>query len=259
MGSALDRRDRRYPVRIPGVILSRKGEVPVLTGDVSFRGAFLRTDNPPQLRQLLRVRFEMPPEFGPSPADRELSTTGMVAHVVSVGDAAGRAPGAGVEFYGLDGELRDKWERFIHLVEAHHADAHEEPAVIMPGGAVDPVQRRHPRFDRQIRVELVPVAAEQPGTNPCVATTEDISRGGMFIRTDLPFSVGAGLLVTLAHSAVTFPIECIVRRRVFGTRAGIAVEFMEMSPQTTLSLIDFLKPVGAVEATALNATSPSFV
>jgi PilZ domain-containing protein len=119
MASELDRRDRRYAFEIPGVILARKGEVAVLTGDVGFRGAFLKTASPPEVRQLIRARLVLPADFEPSAARPELVATGMVAHVVQVRDPKGRTPGAGIEFYGLDGELRRQWEHFIQFVQSH--------------------------------------------------------------------------------------------------------------------------------------------
>jgi len=66
------------------VLLRGGREVSLLTGDVSFRGLFLRTDDPPPLRQLLQVKLKLPPE------NDELVAHAMAVFVVPVG-AAGQA------------------------------------------------------------------------------------------------------------------------------------------------------------------------
>jgi PilZ domain len=236
MGSALDRRDRRYAVHMHGVIVTRKGEVPVLTGDVSFRGAFLQTASPPQLRQLVRLRLALPPELDAGGRDREIVTTGMVAHVVAAGDPGGRAPGAGIEFYGLDGELRTRWERFIKSAQARLGDR-EEPAARRADSETHAGRGRH------LDAELVQAGVEAEGAGPSsVSRGQNILRGRMFVRTDVPQSVGAGLVVNLVDpmSRERFPVDCVVRRRVFGSDAGVEVEILEMTPATRSALAEFL-------------------
>jgi PilZ domain len=238
MGSALDRRDRRYTFHLSGVILARKGEVLVQTGDVSFRGAFLETDTPPQMRQLVRVRLAMPLDFEPEGAERALVATGMVAHVVKPGDPRGRRAGAGIEFYGLDGELRSRWERLIQFIQ-HRASS--VPAA--HGRGADPAQPP-PRVGTQLDVHLMPSAEAVATGDSTAVCAQDISEGQMFIRTNVPLSVGAGLVVNLIDptSLVGFPIDCVVRRREFGSKAGVLVEFLEMPLATWLALVEFLKP-----------------
>jgi len=247
MGSALDRRDRRYDFHTPGVILARKGEIPVVTGDVSFRGAFLQTETPPQLRQLVRVRLAFPEGFEPS-AGHELVATGMVAHVVQTGDARGRSPGAGIEFYGLDGELRARWERFIQFVQTAHDAKPEAKGPRDKGPSPDKPRTKRP--GATLDVQLLPGFTVEAPSGGSASTAQDISQGRMFIRTDVPYSVGSGLVVNLIDSIsrVAFPIDCVVRRREFGSKAGLEVEFLEMALATWLALVEFLKPVAVIEA-----------
>jgi hypothetical protein len=252
MGSAIDRRDRRYSFRLPGVILARKGEIPLHTGNVSFRGAFLETETPPQMRQLIRIRLTLHEEFEPDWKDREFVATGMVAHVVSPADPKGRVAGAGIEFYGLDGALRARWERFIHFVQDRAT-----PVGATPGKAVDHAQGSPPRASTQLDVQLC--AGPEPRGESSALSTQDISQGRLFIRTDVPLSVGAGLVVNLIDptSFVGFPIDCVVRRRDFGSLAGVEVEFLEMPLATWLALVEFLKPVAPVESSRLPQDRPS--
>ena len=54
------RRDIRYAARIVARVVKKTETEELLTHEVSFRGAFLRTDAPLGLRQLLKVSFSLP-------------------------------------------------------------------------------------------------------------------------------------------------------------------------------------------------------
>ena len=86
------RRDIRYPARIVASVVRRNETLELLTNDVSYRGAFVRTDAPPALRQLLRVTFDLP-NGGP-----KVSAHSMVVRVVTRGEGgeASRVPGIGL-------------------------------------------------------------------------------------------------------------------------------------------------------------------
>ena len=76
-----------------------------MTNDVSFRGAFLRTDAPPGLRQLVRVAFSLP-------GGEEVSGHAMVVHVVQPASGDG-IPGVGVQFWGPVQEAK-AWEKYVY-------------------------------------------------------------------------------------------------------------------------------------------------
>jgi len=96
------------------------GEVPLLTGDVGYRGLFLRTDNPPPLRQLLQVKLMLPP------GNDALTVHAMAAFVVPAG-ATGCAPGVGLQLYAVSGEARQKWERLVGWVAKTYPGSLEAP------------------------------------------------------------------------------------------------------------------------------------
>jgi Tfp pilus assembly protein PilZ len=249
MGTALDRRDQRYQFRIVAVLLGRTRDTPLLTGDVSYRGVFLRTDTPPAKQQLVRMRLSLPADLGPT--GTELVVAGMVANVIEPNDPEGRAPGAGVEFYGMDGELRERWERFVRFIAQHHPGSAAEPVTVAPPGVVDAVQRRHARHAAELPVLLESGRGEpvSPDGGDEAPVTQDISKGGMFIRTTLPLSVGGGVLVKLVvvASQATFAVECVVRRRVFGSQAGVGVEFLEMTDERWRALKEFVRPFASLD------------
>jgi hypothetical protein len=241
MGTQLERRDRRHPYQLEGAILARDGNVEITTTDVSFRGAFLKTDTPPPLRQLVRVRLVLPADFG---APHEITLTAMVVNIVPPGASHGRDPGAGVELYGASGELRAQWERFIRYVD--------ELCAVTDHASAPTSRRPSPlRRDVHLSVDLEPVSKIQTVASKETRElgVQDISRGEMFVRTDAALGVGTGVVLDLVDpiSRVPFPIDCVVRRREFGTNSGVAVQFLDMDAEAWRKLLAFLKPTAVIE------------
>lgn len=106
--------DRRKEVRaritIPVQILRRSERVAVQMIDASFRGLFLRVTAAPQVRELVKLRIELP-------------TRELVVHAVVVRhtpEAGGRV-GVGLSFFALNGQDKTDWQSFI--TNALHARA----------------------------------------------------------------------------------------------------------------------------------------
>jgi len=241
MGSVLDRRDRRYSVDIPATIVTRRGDASVTTGDVSYRGAFLRTASPPGKRQLVSVRFEPGPDL--ADGGPVMTMTAMVVHVNAKGEGASRAAGFGVEFYGLDGELRRRWEQLIDRIHARQPASDQAPGCPAEG-ASEATTRRY----KEIEVALE-AAPRMPGGEPEAfdavgSAPQDIASGGMFVRTEEPVGVGEGVILRFVDPATkrTFSVESVVRRRIFGSEPGLGVEFLGMTEERWDALVGFLGP-----------------
>ncbi|MBX3228586.1 MAG: PilZ domain-containing protein [Labilithrix sp.] len=114
MDSSERRRDLRAHASPPLHIVRIGSVEKVEVLNVSYRGLFVRMDEPPQLNELLKVRVELP------------GKKVINAHVVSVRivpDAQGRA-GVGVRFFALVGEEKRAWESYItSLVSPRRAAA----------------------------------------------------------------------------------------------------------------------------------------
>jgi hypothetical protein len=214
-----NRRDARYAARIVAKVVRRGETLELLTNDVSFRGAFLRTDAPPALRQLVRVTFALP-------SGEVVGGHAMVVHVVNPGAAAGeQVPGAGLQFWGpLD--HGKTWEEFIR--ELRTRESAGAPAARVP----DKVRRASERFKLAIDVEL----------DHDTVVTRDVSETGMAIRTDSPMQVGMRCQVRLRAGKEHVTADVVVRRQI-AERAftGLGVEFVEMSDEAKRGLIAFLK------------------
>ena len=100
------RREARVDARIKVTVVRGRRMISVETTDVSFKGLFLRTDDPPPLRSLMRLRVALP--------HREIEAHAMAVHVSTTDDPMdGRATGVGVQFWGLAGPDRVAWDDFV--------------------------------------------------------------------------------------------------------------------------------------------------
>jgi Tfp pilus assembly protein PilZ len=214
VGSIEKRRDKRYRYQMPAILVRGTREVALLTGDVGYRGLFLRTDDPPPLRQLLQVKLKLPPGNG------ELTVHAMAVFVVPAGEA-GRAPGVGLQLYAVSGETRQQWDRFVHWVARSHPESLETP-VKPVAAAPDAVKRQFPRTRKELQVRAQSIRDLQ------LLVTEDVSRGGMFLRTGLDLPIGSELRLLVTHplTGPTSAVDTGVRRRVDHPpdRAGLGVE-----------------------------------
>lgn len=113
------RRDARMDVRIPVVIIRGKGTREHETLDVSFRGIFLKCEEPPALRSLVRLKVTIP--------NRTLEVHAMAVHVIPAGDD--REGGVGLQFWGLSGNDRQAWEDFVRALVAMRRDAAKKAAL----------------------------------------------------------------------------------------------------------------------------------
>ncbi|MBS2013515.1 MAG: PilZ domain-containing protein [Deltaproteobacteria bacterium] len=100
------RREVRFDVRMPVEIHRGKIVHALETSDVSFKGLFVKTSDPPPLRSLVRLRVSLP--------GRTLEAHAMVVHIVGPNDGKGETHvGAGLQFWGLSGSDRAAWDDFV--------------------------------------------------------------------------------------------------------------------------------------------------
>lgn len=100
------RREARVDACITVTVVRGRRTSALETSDVSFKGLFLRTDDPPPLRSLMRLRVALP--------RGEIEAHAMVVHVTVIDEASdGRVAGIGVQFWGLAGPDRVAWDDFV--------------------------------------------------------------------------------------------------------------------------------------------------
>jgi hypothetical protein len=212
------RRDIRYPARIMAQVVRRGERVELLTNDVSYRGAFIRTDSPPALRQLVKVTFALPD-------GSNVSAHAMVVHVVEP-NGHETVPGVGVQFWGPIGESKS-WEQFIYDLKRR------EKAGMPAARATDKVRRASERFRLQLDVEI-------GGKR---AVTRDVSETGMAIRTEMAIPEGTRLQANVHTSGgEAVSVEVIVKRRIVEQGfTGLGVEYVDTSADQKRALLDFIR------------------
>jgi uncharacterized protein (TIGR02266 family) len=226
------RYDKRYRVRVRATLRYGREAHDLLTEDVGFRGVFLRTDTPPELRQLVRIELTLPD------SGEVLTVHGMAVHRVPRDNAAGRAPGIGVQFYAVDKATNAAWVSFVHRVEKTHPEAVERAVALAPPDAPDPVRREHPRFPVALELELRTVDELR------TLYTRDVSQGGMFIVTDLVLPPGTALSIEVVHpiTRAVFMLEAEVRRVAgAGEVPGLGVSFVRVDEERHMAFIAFVR------------------
>jgi PilZ domain len=214
------RREARFPARIIAHVQRRGEHVELLTNDVSFRGAFIRTDAPPALRQLVKVAFNLPD-------GRHVECHAMVVHVVPPGgNGLERVPGVGVQFWG---PVADKkaWEQYVYDLKM------KERAGVPSSRATDKVRRSSERFKLSLDVLLDGKATK----------TRDVSETGMAIQSELPMPVGIRANMTVrAPGYDNVSVDVIVRRQIDEPGfKGLGVEFADMTHEVKTALMSLLK------------------
>lgn len=128
--------EARVDAKIRVAVVRGRRTVPLETSDVSFKGCFLRTNEPPPVRSLLRLRVSLP--------QREIEAHAMAVHVSAPKDSsvddiapptsgvtdnakdadAKERAGVGVQFWGLAGPDRVAWDDFVReLILLERAEA----------------------------------------------------------------------------------------------------------------------------------------
>ncbi len=159
----------------------------------------------------------------------------MVANVVPPG-TPNRTPGCGIQFYGVDGIVKQAWEGFIGDLQRHRDD--DAPVSLpAPESFVDPVRRQFQRYKAEVQLHVEHMDELQ------LLYSRDVSRGGMLIATDMDFEVGHELVVKVLHpeNGTTFSVDCVVRRVVRQADfKGIGVEFLRMTEGRRSDFVDFV-------------------
>ncbi len=230
-----NRRENRFPARIVARVVRRGETVELMTNDVSFRGAFLRTDAPPALRQLVRVAFVMP-------AGELVAAHAMVVHVVEP-NAGDSVPGMGLQFWGPVQESK-AWEKFVYELKVR------DKAGILTSRPTDKVRRASERFKLQLEVIV-------DGRH---LSTRDVSENGMAIRSDSSMPVGTRAHVQVhSNNHPSISLDVIVRRRIEEPSfKGLGVEFVDMSADAKRALMSLLRPSASeTDAIFINPNDPS--
>jgi len=218
--SEAQRRDKRYPYPLPVSLTWKRHTTKATAKDVSFNGLFLPTPQDIALRQLVQVQADLPwDEF-------HLVAMAMVVHVARSESTKPESEGIGLQFFALGKEEGAAWHTFVDRVRQVVAEADEEGWVAslrLPKKAHE--KRAFSRF-----AAVLEVRTDSLG-ELVTLYTRDVSKGGMFLLTELELDVGDLLQLEIVHpdTGRKFPVRSIVRRRVDQPEMrGVGVQFVEL-------------------------------
>jgi hypothetical protein len=159
------RREARADVRVPVVLYRSKLPVLIETSDVSFKGLFVCTTDPPPLRSLVRLRVPRValPRDG-ALLERDLEAHAMAVHVVTRDLARGtrdanvaRQPGVGLQFWGLAGPDRTAWDDFVRgVIQVRRAAASAARQPAPAPGTGEPPALSEPTTPSGVRFVVTP-------------------------------------------------------------------------------------------------------
>ncbi len=202
---------------------------------ISVAGIFVESANHLALGTLVQGVANLP--------DGAFQALFVVERVVMPEESAfvGGLPGMGLRFFLLNDNLKEQWETFIDQVRTGSAEIPPDPAA-KEHYADSPVRltrRDNTRRRGRIRVRV------RHGERLVDYFTENVSEGGMFIKTAQPLERGERISIFLCHpvSEREFPLEAIVRWvRGDGPEEslGMGVQILEKDEEARTSFLRFM-------------------
>jgi hypothetical protein len=219
-----------HPLDVPVRLLRGKRESDATLRDVSDRGLVIVTDEPPPLRQLVKIELSMPTDG---------SIFASHATVVRVAEEAGRHL-VGLELFGQDRRGLDAWAGLVkHAEAALAASPRSEARLPVSERAPSEERRRRPRFAARLEMRV------RTQRNIHVAYTRDLSENGLFMEggADLAIELGEPLVLNVVRpeSRASVRLSGQVRhKRAIGDGFGYGVAFDPMPPQLEQEMLAFV-------------------
>lgn len=232
-------REPRYKAEIAADLLQGdKRIVSSYTLNLSMRGAFIVTDDPPALRTLLRVRFVLPPD------DRPVLLHCMAAHVVPPGPDRPAATGAdlpagvGIQLYGVGGVDGTRWQHFVRWLRTERSSSLEHPIVFHKRRAQAAAPKNlDPAFDSKVKLRFRSIDELKK------LYETNIERGALMLPVRGELLEGTELEIVLVHPEHqrTFALRGAVRQNVKrGDFSGVSVQLAELDRERMEELHDFV-------------------
>jgi hypothetical protein len=226
----------RFRCAVP-VTLRRKGaDLNLLTSEVSFKDAFVRTTAAPPANSLVRLVFTLPPD------DAKITLSSHVTSVITADGNPDHYPGFVAKFVGLDGAAKERWEGLVQSLRGEELGAVDTTVVFAPLSYVDLFQSQGPAAGD---LWLQPTSVEELER----IVRDEIPTGNVFIPTASAVTPGANVTVQLLHPITqsVFAMEGVAKRRGPGVQEGVLVALSAMSPERLVELQEMADSVVVVE------------
>ncbi|HEY4717278.1 MAG TPA: TIGR02266 family protein [bacterium] len=197
------------------------------TEDISKGGIFIKTINPLPYETNVMVTLVLPDT-------NKIDLAGRVVYILKEDDAKvlGRSPGIGIQFVDVPTELSKKLEEFIEKMKEKETIEFEE-------------KREHERVRAEIKLTFKTIDGF------IQRYTEDISKGGIFIKTNnpLPFDARVNIIFVLPDSSqIELPgrVVYILDEEEAKTtlhNPGMGVQFMDVPAEVNKKVEAFIEEV----------------
>jgi hypothetical protein len=180
--------ERTYRCQLAVTLKKRTENVELLTSEIGFSGAFVRTTTPPPVNSLVRLLLGLPPD------DTTLDVSAHVTQIISPANAVDHYPGFAARFVALNGPVKQRWEALVQSVR----------------GALSPRTISFARPSYVMRLDLKEPSTQlclRPSTFEELATLmhEQIPSGAVFVPTSGPVVLGAKVGVQIVHPIMELP------------------------------------------------------
>ncbi len=204
----------RFRCALPVTLRKRSGALELLTSDVSFRDAFVRTDAPPPISSLVRLDFVLPPDGA------TISISAAVDAIVPASPDAAHYPGFLARLIGLDGPPKARWDALVQSLREHHPDATRTTVVFARRSYVDRFQQRG--------IPSLALRYRPASVGELAAAVESAVVGGLLsVPTAMAIVLGAPVELQLEHpiteECVSLP-GVVKRRDTQAGTVGVALE-----------------------------------
>jgi hypothetical protein len=227
----------RFRCAVPVTLRRRGTDLSLLTSEVSFRDAFVRTNDPPPMNSLVRLVFTLPPD------DAKCTLSAHVTGVVGADGDAEHYPGFVARFVGLDGAAKDRWEALVQSLRGEELGAKDTTVVFAPMSYLQLFQAQGPAAGD---LWLQPASVDELEQ----IVNEQVPTGTVFVPTTIPVTPGANVIIQLLHpvTQVVFALEGVVRRRGADIPEGWAVVgITPLTRERTLALTEMADSVVVIE------------
>lgn len=212
------RREDRHPTQLSAILHQGDGDVPCEILNACYRGLFLKTDRPLNIRGFIRFSTQLPG------TTTRITISGIVIHNSNQTKQGKKHAGAGVKLFGNSNKLLNQWSTFL---EQHFSESKPNEQ----GG------NDHHTSTRCILLHL----------NDSSALFRlyaiDIPKGRIFCPTDIALPLNRNILIQLrvaqSPKSIELPARVLRRSRTPG-RIGIEAAPIQMNDQAMTNLWHFL-------------------
>ncbi len=227
------RRHDRYPIKLAVKLVTGRGETQLYTIDVSYSGAYIHVDEPPPLRELIKMELSVPYQEEP------LKLMGMAVFCLAAKDAGTRIPGVGVQLFGMDSKSQAEWDNLVRFAREVGAN-YEPPGLSAPTpkpvmGDSSVANQLAAESKPELRIQLV--KAEDLGS----LLNRDLVAGTIRLRTPVELPPGTDVLLNFVHPTTqeVFSLAAKVQQVLKDSFQGLELELAEVGLEQRKAFKDF--------------------